>query len=522
MHKIVFGLKEHDIEGFELTGDERPGSGHTIVIDSVIDRINSQYSDTPLFRASESTTHRAPDVPDRITRMVRLYRYGGGGFAEKCENFYRQGEFMADYTDDELWTGELSRYFPTYHDLNIPQLRGYFAWRTLLRQGIWAHTTGSFANIYLYELINGIGTDGVEDSLARMREFEEEYIGRGYGDLLMARNLRRWMFQLALIHNLPVGEAIRYADPADMARDKTLAVLREPLEYEDAEVVKALCYFAPKLTVSPVVVKKGDAGIPLLAAAWRAMAAGWHGVRGEDLYTACFGKMDSYRYYPMANAVYYQRGDLPEVSVYELNPMRSYHFTDGVWYERCMQPLYFNRELYADFIREADYVLRRHLKTGGYLREKPDEYGFRPLILAMLADRRRAALEAARPKVEIDLDSLAGIRADAAVTRESLLTDEEREAEEQLAGPVEPAADNTEAAMPVKEESSEMQILRILLNNGDPSDIIKQNSLMPSVVADSINEMMFDAIGDSVVECDGSHLVLIDDYIDDLKETLSQ
>ena len=40
---------------------------------------------------------------------------------------------------------------------------------------------------------------------------------------------------------------------------------------------------------------------------------------------------------------------------------------------------------------------------------------------------------------------------------------------------------------------------------------------MASVVADTINEAMYDEIGDSVVECDGDDLTLVEDYREDLE-----
>ena len=70
----------------------------------------------------------ADQIPPRILEMMKLYEYGSSTFEHKCRNFYRQGKFMEDYEDDAPWSGEYRRYFTTYHDLNLNQLRGYFAW----------------------------------------------------------------------------------------------------------------------------------------------------------------------------------------------------------------------------------------------------------------------------------------------------------------------------------------------------------------------------------------------------------
>ena len=39
---------------------------------------------------------------------------------------------------------------------------------------------------------------------------------------------------------------------------------------------------------------------------------------------------------------------------------------------------------------------------------------------------------------------------------------------------------------------------------------------MPSVVADAINEALFDEIGDNILECDGDTITLVEDYRDDV------
>ena len=43
---------------------------------------------------------------------------------------------------------------------------------------------------------------------------------------------------------------------------------------------------------------------------------------------------------------------------------------------------------------------------------------------------------------------------------------------------------------------------------------------MPSVVADTINEALFDEIGDNVLICDGDEIELVEDYRMDLEDIL--
>ena len=62
------------------------------------------------------------------------------------------------------------------HDLTLRELRGYFTWRKEIRKGNYRVAGNTMAMIYLYELVNGIGTASPEESLQKMREFEEHYI----------------------------------------------------------------------------------------------------------------------------------------------------------------------------------------------------------------------------------------------------------------------------------------------------------------------------------------------------------
>ena len=69
-------------------------------------------------------------------------------------------------------------------------------------------------------------------------------------------------------------------------------------------------------------------------------------------------------------------------------------------------------------------------------------------------------------------------------------------------------------------DNIQLDILRTLLA-GNPADgIIRENRLLPSVVADGINEAFFEEIGDSVIEENDGSLALIEDYVDDVRRLL--
>jgi hypothetical protein len=64
------------------------------------------------------------------------------------------------------------------------------------------------------------------------------------------------------------------------------------------------------------------------------------------------------------------------------------------------------------------------------------------------------------------------------------------------------------------------QILRALITTGDASSIIKANHLMPTVIAEQINEAYYDQFADNIVDCDGENITIVEDYREELEEML--
>ena len=175
----------------------------------------------------------------------------------------------------------------------------------------------------------------------------------------------------------------------------------------------------------------------------------------------------------------------------------------------------FDRARLQGFLHETDARLRRYLKTGRYLRENPADEWARPYIDAVIEADRKTEIEAARPMITIDLSGLERIRRDAVTTRESLLTEEEIEDIEEE---IPPAAEDETSDLPL--DAVQIQIIRTLLKDGDATEIIRTHHLMPSVVADAINEALFDEIGDTVLLCEGDALALVEDYAEEIEHYL--
>ena len=488
-------------------------------------------------------------IPTRILEMMQLYEYRSSSFENKCRNFVRQGKFMEDYEDDAPWNSEVKRYFATYHDLNLNQLRGYFAWRTRVRRGEFHPITMSLAYMYIYELLNLIGVKTPEDAIRKMREVEKGFLDSGIGDRSMRENLHRWIMEFAVLSGSPKEEVLPLIAPDLIERDRQLMVLRKPSEHSDEEVFGALnALTGGKTEKSSVFLKEPERGIHLFAEVWRYMAEHYDDC-GWDIFAACFGKLRKFPWHPLANAVYMDQKKREEAE-YKVTECRKFVCKNGEWSEIRYDELFFDRYRVHAIVHEADRQIRRYLKAGHYLKVKKGEEWITPYVEAVIEADRAAAVEAAKPKITIDLSGLDKIRRDAQITRDSLLTEDEmrEQAPEQMMKLApeqapqqaeDPAVQHEEQQIvqpmilelpevPKEEEkSAEVEIpslddtqAQILLSvmRGEPvAGMIREKALMPSVVTDAINEALFDEIGDRVLMCEGDEITLIEDYREDLE-----
>ena len=519
----------------------QPHSGSTIVIDHRSP--SRKYSDIPIpFADSVYSPSRDPReaTPERIRQMRRIMVLDRSPQG-KAERFYRQAVFMKDYEDDCPWEGDFNSYYPTYNDMTDRQLRGYFTWRAAVRRGKYDDISESAAYLYVYELLNCVGGDTPEDCYRKLLEFKARFVEGGIGRAGMGLNLRRWVWEYAVIHG--IAPATDY--PFSQEDDLHLAALSSPEIHSDEEVFAALVNFGGNRYASSPAALFPEKGRRLFCRVWRKACAGQEPLK--DAFTVCFGPRRPVRWTPLENALYYPMSEVPEdrrkkgwsVNLkggvsreypsdvpdmeYTLNEGRSFFRKNGLWRVSCWHRSFFRLNKLKSLLRETDRRLRLYLKTGKYLKDETPDQWAAPFIDAAVAEDIQAERQAAIDRVRVDLSGLDNIRRDAAETRERLLTEEERE-QEAAAGAADPDGPADSGTEDEPEEtgpdSAQLRILRALLAGEDPGDIIRAEGLLPSVVADDINEALYDEIGDTAVLCEGDVLILVEDYAEDIERYL--
>ena len=492
--KLVYRLLDEAVSP-EAAPPEPDAQETAALMETALPKGVSRYKDTAI-------PARGGSAPEKILRMKELAR--GSLSSERARVFTEQARFMADYEDNAPWNGTLTRYLPAYQDLRTDVLRGYFTWRTQLRKGNWQPFGASLPNIYLYELLAGVGASSPEDALAKMETFEREYLDTGYGPESMRDTLHQWMLTFCIVHNLPAETARRWFSRETLAKDQALIALRWAKDTPDEEVFRALDRISGRdLRSGPEVKARPKEAGAVYAAAWRAAARSYYAYRRRRLYDDCFGPVSSRYWFPFHNAVYYDPPD-PSPAEYELNRIRKYVRRGGRWKEIGPAHQFRNRELLIGVLRETQRQLMALWDLGPVPEPRPED--------SWAAGPVKAVLDALpkRNRLRLDLSGLDRIRLDALVTRDSLLTDEEMEDEE-------PEELSELEEVP---DSAPMRMLDALLAGGDAEAIAREEGLMLSVAADAINEAMMEYIGDSVVDWDGTSLTLVEDYREDLLQIM--
>ena len=302
-----------------------------------------------------------------------------------------------------------------------------------------------------------------------------------------------------------------------------MITLLHPQAYSDSEILDALIYFSEgRLNKTPVLTEHYDRGLSLFSRLWRIGSETVFN-QNQTLFQHCFGEPISQRWYPLLKAVYYAEQQ-PKDCDYTLNAVHSYHCRSGRWTEEYYYLSPHKHKTFMGLLHQADSLFRRYLHTGRYLKEKEADQWAVPLIEAAIQADREAVLEASRPKVTIDLSGLDQIRKDALTTQNSLLSEADLQEEERVTEEPkheEETVMEEEPAVPdLPIDAVHLQILRTLLQGKEVQSLIKAHHLMPALIADTINEVFYDEIGDTILLCEDDILSVVEDYREDVEQII--
>lgn len=533
--------KRRDVENvldyafkLSLTAKQSPFSQQFIYLPA--QHVDTKYqAQTINPRGSYPARHLQKDVPAPIRKMLESYDYSILPAQGRAKNFCRQGWLMADYRDHYQQPVPFRRYYPTYHDMNIAQLRTYFTWRTKILAGEFEKTDTSYAYVYLYELLNGIGVADPEDGYRKLTAFKRHYAEKY--DQRMVTYLNRWLQDYVLFYNLD-RKTVQTAFHEELSTDKNYHILLHPADYSGDELLAVFQDLATYLDRCRLFKQNPQKFAKLLQYVWQEVAA-LEQSRQVSFFSLYIAREEMTSHTFFASALFDQH-TAPQKREYILDSERRYQIEGTKYFCTALQPRSTQKVSLNNFLHETDRLLRKNLSLGRPLKPRGNlSKIFLQAIQNGIKKYQRAEEAARRPKVEINLNDLAQIRADASVTQESLLTDEERQdddpstpaqlsrqpqQEEQRKPQTSGAARSVPDQQPVAGLSAaETFFVRALLNNTPWKEYLKAHRLMPSILADQINDKLFDKIGDTVIEFNADDQPeIVDDYRPDLEKLFKE
>ena len=462
------------------------------------------YTDQPIIkRASQIKT---PDTPQKIKDMKALAYTPEAYWKTSAWLFYTQGRFMEDYTDVYEYTADFVKYYPTYRDLDNEQLRGYFSWRSRLRRGEYPSAPIPFVYIRAYELINAIGTEAPKERLELLKRLTDEY---GESNAELKKLLRRWTVDLCVYEQL---DPQLIADVPDIMFDMALLKLLNWQESSDEELFRALDHLSGyPFEQSRYYIANASEFRAAAVRVFRSMSDFFRDHRKKPLCENFFGHPTEMTCHLFESAVFYER-NAPRTFDFELSPIHTYTCRSGIW--RCYR--YYgsrmrNQKL-GELMKMIDYLMRERCDFRYKLRPAEVSKTATDLIKRELDSMDEEKRREKAMRIEIDLSKLAGIRAAADVTRDKLIVEEETE----ISAPETISEPEPESLSGSPLNGAERCFLRALLEGGDWSAAAKEFGSMPSLLADSINDKLFDAFADTVIDCSSDIPEVIEDYADEL------
>lgn len=485
-------------------------------------RFNRVYTDEPIIMtASKMKSYTPPE----ITEMIKLSKTPDARFRPMNWLFYRQGKFMESYTDSFDFSGDLICYFPTYSVLSVSQLRGYFSWRTKVRNEEYAEAPLSFIFMYIYELLCNIGVSsedkGFEKLISVCEHYSDTYPNIRY-------KLKTWLVDYAVYYNLDRSCLERVYN---VKSDRAAETLLEYEKHSDNDIAEAVIMLSSYNAERSLFYKNYPEDMKKVIAEVYKRLCVHHAKKSKKSYPeSLFGTLGEYDYNMFSSAIFYDHRKYDDFE-YEVSGICSFTCKNGRW--KCCK--YYSAsscgQKLGELVRAIDCFMRAKYEFG-----KPIKHDVSTKYVISIIEEETDRLvlqkkEAEERQVHIDVSKLSGIRAAADVTRDRLMTESEMDEET-----VTELSDNT-AAMPVigaaaSEEKNEVKdngnvcgldeneysLLHGLLYGSS----VKKCSVPLSVLCDGINEKLFDMFGDTVIDFDMDSPVLIEDYIDELKGIITE
>ena len=468
------------------------------------------YKDEPIIRTASQL--KPLSTPRKIKEMKDIMYSPAAYWKTSAWLFYSQGKFMEDYEDSFSYSEDFTKYYPCYRDLSVEQLRGYFTWRKNVRQNKIEKAPLPFVYIYIYELLNCIGAETPDECFKLLKYFSEEYAKI---DDSIKKYTESWLVDFIVYYELSPELA---NDMSDIRHDKALLTLMHWNERSDDQLFEAISELSSyQFQRSLYYVSYPDEFRTVLIRSFIKISEFFSEKRKLPLFTKLFGNIVECSHNMFQSAVFYDRQSLRSCE-YSLSEIHTYTCKNGKW---SCRKIYGNRSRngrLGDLVKAVDSLLREKKDFRHKLSCTDVSKTTLKLIQNVIDEYYEELHRKEARKITIDLSKLSGIRRAADITREKLLVDEEEAQDTVCAAEVEKTHEIADIPDNGPLDADEKEFLTALLYNGDIAAAAKKYGKMPSILTDSINEKMFEAFSDNIIDFSEDIPQLIEDYTDELKE----
>ncbi len=473
---------------------------------------NKVYTDEPIIRTASQL--RRPELPQKIRDMRSLAHTQEAYWKTSAWLFCKQGEFMKDYDDLFDLPEPFSMEYPTYRDFSNEQLRAYFSWRSLVRNGDVREACLPFAMMYMYELLNLIGVDSPEDALDKLRHFGNVYSGFSPEINLP---LRKWTLDMLAYYRMPVSLA---ENEPDILYDRMILGLMDLNSIDDDVLFSNLEGLSSyKSSQSGFVTAFPEDFKAAACRSFRVLADKYDRSHKSTMCEKFFGKLVDMKHRMFDGAVFMDKS-IHEPFEYVFNEIHSISFDGSQWKEKKLYNSRGRSSSVGNFMKAVDFVLRE--LTGYRFRLGTPEVS--KMVLNIIKNESSAYLSEKKAKeivrIDIDLSALGSIRRSSDIIREKLLVDEDEGTAEETdtVQSDDPAEEKSEDCSASLLNAEELAFLAALINNEDWKKAASDSGSMPSLMADSINDKLFDSFGDTVIDYSSDQPEVISDYEDELRQ----
>lgn len=485
----------------------------------------------------------------KIARLRQMKTLTVGSNFNKSQEpnklFFLQASFMDDFQDDYDINVPCKLYSPVYNNLNMYQLRSFFSWRTLIRQGIYKKTEVSYVYLYIYELLNKIGVKNEIDGLNKLIELWQNY--RQF-DQSIDRYLTIWIKDYYIINQINIEYKL-IEDEFPIKKQNNSTIISEIMvgNYD-----KKLNFFdsisSYHILSSKIMEHKYSFLLDLIIPEIFKNLDKYFNENNYSFNKILFGELKQSEWLPFKGAIYYDNNLLGNSQI-TLNGYEKYYKIKNNYYKETFEFSDESKWLMGYILKNIEIILRECLKFSRNLKAninmlepiKVNENLYKFLIDKRIIDIinntikkyliehkndiNRIVTEEQKKEIIIDSKQFDDIRASSNRVQEKLIVEEENIEPKRIEELTEIEqfkleSDNIFTNLIVNLNEIEKNFLTLILSNENKQNLIdfcKKNNILYEIMLENINNKSLEIIGDNLIEDCENEVIIYAEYIDSIK-----